>query len=130
MRKTILSSLLVAAFVVAAPMALAQAEVDGPTALITTYRALPGQRAKFREIMRTEGVAQFEHWRQEGDFASYQLLFTTYAADKDPDLFLVVKFNHFTDLARWQRIEEKFPGGLPADAQAIASATLRGPPTL
>jgi hypothetical protein len=123
---TILNSLLTLTFAVAAPMALAQAEVDGPTALITTYRALPGQRFKFHEIMRTEGVAQFEHWRQEGDFASYQLLFTTYAGDRDPDLFLVVKFNHFTDLARWQHIEEKLPGGLPADAQAIAHADTSG----
>jgi hypothetical protein len=101
--------------------ALAQAEVNGPTALIATYRALPGQRVKFRDIMRTEGVPQFEKWREAGVFASYQLLFTTYAADSVPDMFLVVKFNHFTDLARWQRIEEDFPGGLPANAQQIAS---------
>lgn len=101
----------------------AQAEVNGPTALITTYRALPGQRVKFRDIMRTEGVAQFEKWRQAGVFASYQALFTTYAADSVPDMFLVVHFDHFTDLARWQRIEEDFPGGLPADAQPIASAS-------
>jgi hypothetical protein len=104
-----------------APNALAQAEVNGPTALITTYRALPGQRVKFRDIMRTEGVAQFEKWRQAGVFASYQALFTTYAADSVPDMFLVVRFNHFTDLARWQRLEEDLPGGLPADAQMIAS---------
>ena len=102
--------------------ALAQAEVNGPTALIATYRALPGQRAKFRDIMRTQGVAQFEKWRQAGVFASYQALFTTYAADSVPDMFLLIRFNHFTDLARWQRIEEDFPGGLPADAQQIASA--------
>lgn len=122
LKNAILTSSLAAAFAAASPVALAQAEVDGPTALITTYRALPGQRAKLREIMRTEGVAQFEHWRQEGDFANYQLLFTTYAADKVPDMYLVVRFKHFTDLARWQRIEERFPGGLPASAQAIASA--------
>lgn len=119
--KTILSSLLAAAFAVATPMALAQAEVDGPTALIISYRARHGERAKFRQIMRTEGVARFEHWRLDGNFASYQLLFTTYAGDSVPDLFLVVRFNHFTDLEHWQRIEEQFPGGLPVDAQAIAS---------
>jgi hypothetical protein len=121
-RNIIRNSLLAAVLVGAAPVTMAQADVDGPTALITTYHALPGQRAKFREIMRTAGVAQFDHWRQAGDFASYQLLFTTYAADKDPDMFLVVKFNHFTDLARWQRIEERLPGGLPLEAQAIAVA--------
>jgi hypothetical protein len=101
--------------------ALAQSEVDGPTALITTYRARPGGRVKFRNIMQTEGIAQFEKWRREGVFASYQALFTTYAGDSVPDMFLVVRFNHFTDLARWQRIEEEFPGGLPADAQLVAT---------
>jgi len=109
-----------------AQQALAQAEVNGPTALIITYRARPGARATFRSIMQTEGVAQFEKWKKEGVFASYQALFTTYAADSVPDMFLVVNFNHFGDLARWQTIEETFPGGLPADAQAIASADTSG----
>jgi hypothetical protein len=99
----------------------AQAEVNGPTALIVTYHARPGARAKFREIMRTEGVAQLEKWKDSGVFARYQALFTTYAGDSVPDMFLVLKFDHFSDLGRWQRIEESFPGGLPADAQQIAS---------
>jgi hypothetical protein len=106
--------------------ALAQAEVNGPTALITTYRAKPGARARFRSIMASEGVAQFERWKKAGVFASYQALFTTYAGDSVPDMFLVVRFNHFTDLAGWQKIEESFPGGLPADAQLVASADTSG----
>ena len=101
--------------------ALAQAVVNGPTALILTYRALPGERVKFREIMRTEGIAQLERWRREGIIAKYQALFTTYAGDNVPDMFLVIRFDQFSDLARWQRIEEKFPGGLPVDAQTIAT---------
>lgn len=121
-RGLLISSFLTVIVAGGPPAALAQAEVDGPTALIVTYRAFPGQRAKFREIMRTEGVAQFEHWRLEDNFASYQLLFTTYAADNVPDMFLVLKFRHFTDLVRWQHIEEHLPGGLPPSAQAIAAA--------
>ena len=120
--RAMLTLLIATACLATAPTAFAQADVNGPTALITTYRALPGQRAKFRDIMRTEGVAQFEKWRQAGVFASYQALFTTYAGDSVPDMFLVVRFNHFTDLARWQRIEEDYPGGLPANAQPIATA--------
>lgn len=87
-----------------------------------SYRAKPEFRAKFRSIMQTEGVAQFEKWKKAGVFASYQALFTTYAGDSQPDMFLIVKFNHFTDLAAWQKIEETYPGGLPADAQLIATA--------
>lgn len=118
------ASFLVAAMT--APPAWSQAEIDGPTALIVTYRARLGERAKFRELMRTEGVAGFERWRQEGVFQKYQLLFTTYAGDSAPDMFLVLRFQHFSDLARWQRIEERFPGGLPVDAQGIASADTSG----
>ena len=118
--------MLVASLFSAAPSAFAQAEVDGPTALITTYRALPGQRAKFRHVMETTGAEQFDNWRKTGVFASYKLLFTTYAGNSVPDLFVILRFNHFTDLARWQRIEEKFPGGLPVEAQALADAETSG----
>ena len=107
-------------------MAWAQAEIDGPTALITTYRARPESRAKFRSIMATDGVKQLGAWKKAGVFASYRALFTTYAADSVPDMYLVVKFNHFTDLAKWQKIEETYPGGLPLAAQAIAAAETSG----
>ncbi len=119
--KAALTLLLAATLAASSHIAFAQAEVDGPTALITTYRARPGERVKFRRIMQTEGVGQFEKWKQAGVFASYHLLFTTYAGDSVPDMFLIARFNHFTDLARWQRIEEGFPGGLPVNAQAVAS---------
>jgi hypothetical protein len=105
-----------------APNVLAQAEANGPTALIITYRAKPEARVKFRSIMQGEGVAQFEQWKKASVFASYQALFTSYAGDSVPDMFLVVRFNHFSDLAKWQKIEETYPGGLPADAQSLASA--------
>src|SRR5665213_1593923 len=36
-------------------------------------------------------------------------------------MFLLVLFNYFIDLARWQRLEVLFPGGLPPDAQQIAT---------
>lgn len=119
--RIVLALLLGATITANAPMAGAQAEVNGPTALIITYHAKPGERARFRAIMQTQGVFQFERWKQEGVFAGYQALFTTYAADSVPDMFLVLRFQHFADLARWQRIEETDPGGLPAAAQLLAS---------
>lgn len=120
--KTALTLLVAGMAMAAAQDTSAQAVADGPTALIITYRALPGARAKFRSIMQTEGIAQLERWRTTDVFAGYQALFTTYAADSVPDMFLILRFNHFSDLAHWQRIEERYPGGLPEDAQAIASA--------
>ena len=119
-------ALLAATLAASTQLGLAHSEINGPTALITTYRAKPEARAKFRSIMQTEGVAQLEKWKQAGVFASYQALFTTYAGDSNPDMFLIVKFNHFTDIARWQTIEENYPGGLPASAQLIAAADTSG----
>jgi hypothetical protein len=127
MKRTVVTSFFAVLILAAIPTSCAgQAEVDGPTALITTYRAEREARAKFRSIMQGEGVAQFERWKKAGDFASYQLLFTTYAGNDAPDMFLVLKFNHFTDLIHWQKIEEAYPGGLPAAAQLIAAADTSG----
>lgn len=98
----------------------AQEQINGPTALIITYRARPGARAPFRKIMQGEGAAQLEKWKDEGVFATYNLLFTTYAADSAPDMFLILRFKHFTDLRGWQKIEETYPGGLTERAQAVA----------
>jgi hypothetical protein len=106
--------------------ALAQNQGDGATALIITYRARPGARASFRKTMQTEGIAQLESWKKEGVFATYNALFTTYAADSVPDMFLILRFNHFTDLGRWQKIEETYPGGLTEKAQAEAAADTSG----
>jgi len=109
--------------------AFAQADgPSGPTALIITYRAKPEARAKFLAIMKTEGTAQFERWKKSGIFASYQMLTPAYAGAgiTPPDLFVTLRFNHFTDLAGWQKIEKTMPGGLPASAQAIAYADTSG----
>jgi hypothetical protein len=113
--------ILATTFVGSASVAFAQAEANGPTALIFSYRAKPEDRAKFRSTMATEGVAQLDKWKKDGVFASYIALFTTYAAETNPDMFLIVKFNHFTDLGRWQKIERTNPGGLPEKAQVMAT---------
>jgi len=98
----------------------AQEQVDGPTALIITYHARPGARATLRKIMQGDGVAQLEKWKNEGMVATYTLLFTAYAGDSSPDMFLILRFKHFTDLGGWQKIEETYPGGLTEKARAVA----------
>lgn len=100
---------------------IAQENPDGPTALVFTYKAMPGKRAAFRKLMATEGISQFNQWKAAGDFDSYQALFSAYAASDSPDLFVVLRFRHFSDLARWQQIEHAYPGGLTAAAQSLAT---------
>lgn len=98
----------------------AQEQIDGPTALLITYHARPGARTTLRKIMQQDGVAQLEKWKNEGVVATYALLFTAYAGDSAPDMFLILRFKHFTDLRGWQKIEETYPGGLTEKAQAVA----------
>ncbi|MDQ2834527.1 MAG: hypothetical protein M3Y50_12420 [Acidobacteriota bacterium] len=107
-------------FVATGVAALAQSEINGPTALIVTYRAKPESRAKFRSVMAGEGVASLDRWKKDGLFSSYNALFTAYAGNNVPDMYLILRFEHFTDLERWQKIEQTDPGGLPEAAQAIA----------
>lgn len=104
----------------------AQAELNGPTALIFSYRAHPSMRTEFRAVMAGEGVAQFESWKRAGVFSSYQALFTAYAGNNSPDLFVILHFDHFTDLGRWQQIERDHPGGLTAEAQTLADVDTSG----
>jgi hypothetical protein len=110
------------AFLVLVPHLRAQEQVDGPTALIITYHAKSGGRSAFRKVMQTEGVAQLNQWQKDGVFSSYKALFTAYAADSVPDMFLVLRFKHFTDLGNWQKIEETYPGGLTERAQTLGAA--------
>jgi hypothetical protein len=70
--------------------------------------------------MQGDEVAQLERWKHEGVVATYTLLFTAYAGDSAPDMFLILRFKHFTDLGGWQKIEETYPGGLTEKAQAVA----------
>src|ERR1700743_1899913 len=108
-----------------------QAQADGPnapTALIVTYRAKPEARMRFRSIMQTEGVAQFNKWQKAGIFSSYKLFSPAYAGAgvNPPDMYAILRFTHFTDLAGWQKIEKTMPGGLPLSAQAIAYVDTSG----
>lgn len=106
--------------------ALAQAEPNGLTALIFSYRAHPGMRAEFRAAMAGDGVAQFETWKRAGIFSSYQAPFTAYADNSAPDLFVILRFDHFTDLERWQQIERTNPGGLTPKTQTLADVDTSG----
>jgi hypothetical protein len=113
-------------FFVLVPQLRAQEQVDGPTALIITYHAKSGNRSAFRKVMQTEGIAQLNKWQKDGIFSSYNALFTAYAADAMPDMFVILRFKHFTDLGNWQKIEETYPGGLTERAQAFGAAETSG----
>ena len=92
--------------------ALAQQNGPGPCALIIGYKAAPQNRPELREYLRTTGIAQFERWQKEGVFAHYQFFLSTTANQSLNDLTVILRFDHFADVARWTRIEAKAAGGL------------------
>ena len=99
--------------------AVGQQSAD-PVELILTYSVHAGDRGPFRELMRTQGIPQLQRWEEEGVFRTYQVLFGSRAGAEDPNLLIMLRFDRFADLARWHDIEEKYPGGLPADARPLA----------
>jgi len=94
---------------------------DGPVSLVITYRARPETRVAFRGWLAHAGGTQFARWKQEAVFADYQILFSSFAATSSVDAIVILDFAHFTDSARWRTIEQRLPGGLTAEALALAS---------
>lgn len=92
-----------------------------PVAVVLTYSVRPRDRSRFRELMRTQGISQLQHWEKQGVFRSYQAFFGSRAGAKNPDMVLVLRFDHFADATRWREIEEKDPSWLTATANSRAT---------
>lgn len=137
MMRTITGSRRVGAFAVAGLVALApclfasarlayaqEKDRKGTVSLFITYQCRFENRAAFREVMATTGVAQFEKWKSEGVFKDYLILFQSYAQLNGApwDMVVRVDFDRYADTVNWKKkIERTMPGGLPAKAQALVS---------
>lgn len=93
----------------------------GPKSLVITYRCAPEKRAAFREFATKGLTAQFEAWKKDGVFESYRFLFNWYVDADTWDMLAVLTFHEYEDLARWRGIERTMPGGLSAEALAMAT---------
>lgn len=91
--------------------ATAQLNGDGPATLVIAYKSAPKDRAAFRRYWQTTGVERFSQWRNQGYFADSRILYSAYAG-AEYDALAIIDFRHYTDLARWQEIEQTSPGGL------------------
>jgi hypothetical protein len=91
--------------------AFAQVKDNGPTTLVITYKSPLEKRAAFRAYMEGPGVRQLEQWRKDGVFQDYQVLATSFAGEQVAT---------FGDLARWKEVDRRMPGGLGAEALALA----------
>lgn len=94
---------------------------DQPTSLIITYKARPESRARFYSYMGKDGLHQFAQWKIDGIFRGYQILFSSYAAADSFDLMVVLDFERYSDIERWENIEKRMPGGLSDEALSMAA---------
>ena len=94
---------------------------EGPTHLVMTYNCTPQNRAAFREFMETKGVNQFEKWKKDGVVKNYLVLFSTFVNEQLFDMWVILDFDKFADVANWQKVEHDFPGGLSREGLTLAS---------
>ena len=94
---------------------------EGSTHLILTYNCTPQNRAAFREFMETKGVNQFEKWKKDGVVKNYLILFSTFVNEQLVDMWVILDFDKFADVANWQKVERDFPGGLSPEGLRLAS---------
>lgn len=96
-------------------------EQGGDVHVIITYQVAPVARAAFRELVEGALGADFEKWKQEGVFRDYMLLYNAYTDIDTWDLMAVLSFEDYGQVARWNQVERRSPGGLNAEALEIAS---------
>ena len=94
---------------------------EGEVHLVLTYTCPPQNRPAFRAYMETKGVAQFEQWKKDGVMGNYLILFSHFANAQLEDMWVILDFTKFSDVAGWLAVERKSPGGLGAEALAIAT---------
>ena len=94
---------------------------EGPTHLVLTYNCTAQNRAAFREFMETKGVNQFEKWKKDGVVKNYLILFSTFVNEQLFDVWVILDFDKFADVANWQKVERDFPGGLSREGLALGS---------
>lgn len=93
----------------------------GDVHVIITYQVEPVQRAEFRDMVQGPLSARFDAWKGEGVFRDYMLLYNAYTDVDTWDLMAVLTFDDYRQVARWNEVERRSPGGLTAEALRIAS---------
>ena len=108
------------ALCLAAAVCTASAQEDpkqtGPLGLVIEYRCAPAQRTALRNQMLGAGLRQFEKWKEDATLSSYHILFSRYVDTNNWDMLALLTFPDYAGVARWKRIEQSEPAGLPVAA--------------
>jgi hypothetical protein len=77
--------------------------------------------------MLSGGVARFEEWKKQAVLADYHILFNSYLDSETYDMFSVLTFKAYSDIARWREIEKESPGGLNRDVLSLITSAVTYP---
>lgn len=91
----------------------------GPVSLVIQYKCLPGQRAQFRQNLLATGLRRLAELQSSGMLAEYHVLFSRYVDTNSWDALMLLTFADYTQAARWRRVEETTPAGLPPDSLTL-----------
>ncbi len=94
---------------------------EGEAHLVLTYKAPIEKRVAFRKYMEGSGVTLFEGWKNKGVFTGYKILFATQVNEQLPDMWLILDFAKFSDIAKWHAIQRDYPGGLAVEGIALGA---------
>jgi hypothetical protein len=103
------------------PAAVAGQDADRSVHVFIAYQTEPAQRTQFRDLAAGVLASRFDAWRAEGVYADYMLLYNTYTDADTWDLLLILRFDDYAQVARWNHIERGAPGGLTPEALRIAT---------
>ena len=123
-QRTILCVLIIATsmtLVAASAFAQPDPKQSGPTTLLIQYRCAPAHRTQLRQAMVETGLRRFETWKDEGLLAAYRILFSRYVDTRNWDMMALIQFSTYDDVAKWARVEQRTPAGLPAAALDLIS---------
>ena len=60
-------------------------------------------------------------WKNKGIFTGYKILFATQINEQLPDMWVILDFAKFSDIAKWHAIQREYPGGLAPDGIALGA---------
>jgi hypothetical protein len=100
--------------------AAASLQSEGPRMLAITYRAEPRNRPRFRSYLTGPMTRKLRDLKARRVIADYKIFYSWYTQPNTWDAMLLLRFNSFGDLSRWNAIEHGSPGGLDAEGLALA----------
>lgn len=96
------------------------AEEDNPQLLIT-YQAAAEDRPDLWRYAAETWVERLERWQRDEVFADYRLLVNSYVDDFTWDAMLILGFDQYSQVDRWNEVEKENPGGLDSEGLMIVT---------